>query len=81
MLKHFLFLFIIFFPISLSLNPFSIKSLTKLIKYSDAAIKMDGIVYTLVLNVEVFVIFEDTILKFLLKKTMKYKFKEFIINL
>ena len=81
MLKHFLFLLIIFFPISLSQNPFSPKSLTTLTKYSDVTIKMDGIVYTLVLNVEVFVIFEDTILKFLLKKIMKYKFKEFIINL
>ncbi len=58
MLKHFLFLFIIFFPISLSQKSFSRKSLTTLTKYSDVTIKMDGLVYNLVLNVEVFVIFE-----------------------
>ena len=73
MLKHFLFLLIIFFPISLSQNPFSPKSLTTLTKYSDVTIKMDGIVYNLVLNVEDFAFFEDINFKIFIKNNNEIK--------
>jgi hypothetical protein len=68
MLKHFLLLFIIFFPISLCQNPFSPKSLTTLKKYNDVSIKMDGIVYNLLLNIEDFRLFEDINFKIYIKK-------------
>ncbi len=81
MLKHFLLLFIIFFPISLCQNPFSPKSLTTLTKYNEVSIKMDGIVYNLFLNVEDFGIFEDINFKFFIKnnngikvQSLQYKF-------
>ena len=69
MLKTFYFYLLFFSQFHYLKIPF-LQKIT-LTKYSDVTIKMDGIVYNLVLNIEIFVIFEVTSLKFLLKIKMK----------